>query len=299
MSETMASSSRRWLWPVLLLVIATAVAYGPITTYGFTDYDDPEYVTENRHVRDGITVDGLVWAFTTGHASNWHPVTWLSHMLDTQVFGVRAGGHHATNLVLHVLNAVLLFLVLRRMTGATWRSFFVGAMFALHPMHVESVAWVAERKDVLSAFFAMLAFGAYIRYAKEPSAKTYGGVIVLFVLALMAKPMLVTLPSPAPAGRVAVAATRPGVAERPRSPHREAAAALSIRRVQRHHASGPEKSRHVLRGDRGVAPLGERDHFVLSVRGEDDLAEPPECFAPIRSSGPSGPCCWPACSSPG
>ena len=150
----------------LLLAATTLAAYWRVRECGFTNYDDPEFVTSNAHVRGGITRENVVWAFSNQLAGNWHPLTVLSHMLDCQLSGLRPGGHHLTNLLLHVANTVLLFVVLRRMTGALWRSAFVAALFALHPLHVESVAWVAERKDVLSAFFGLLTLLFYARYAQ-------------------------------------------------------------------------------------------------------------------------------------
>ena len=152
------------------------------------------YVFENHHIQNGITGNGIRWAFTTGHAANWHPLTWISHMLDVQFFGLNPQWHHLTNLLFHIANVLLLFFVLHRMTKALWQSAFVAALFALHPLHVESVAWVAERKDVLSTFFWMLTLVAYGYYAERPRLKSYLAVIAFFALGLMAKPMLVTLP---------------------------------------------------------------------------------------------------------
>jgi tetratricopeptide (TPR) repeat protein len=156
--------------------------------------DDNLYVTENAHVQTGLTRQSAAWAFTATHAANWHPVTWLSHMLDVRLFGLDAGSHHFTSLLLHTLNAVLLFLLLFHMTGALWRSAFVAALFALHPMHVESVAWIAERKDVLSTLFWLLTLFAWLTYVKSKKAAPYGLALGLYALGLMAKPMLVTLP---------------------------------------------------------------------------------------------------------
>ena len=150
---------------------------------------------KNPQVDDGLTIEGIAWAFTSRHASNWHPLTWLSHMLDCQLYGLTPWGHHLTNVLLHAATAILLFLVLRRMTGDLWPSAFVAAVFAVHPLRVESVAWVAERKDVLSGLFFMLTLGAYLGYVRRPfSLARYLAVVVLFALGLMAKPMLVTLP---------------------------------------------------------------------------------------------------------
>ena len=156
--------------------------------------DDPLYVYENPHVRDGITPEGIRWAFTNLDANFWHPLTWLSHMLDWQLFGPRASGHHATGLLLHVACTLLLFLALSRLTGRFWESAAVAALFALHPLHVESVAWVSERKDVLSTFFFMLTLLAYPRYVERRSAGRTLAVITPYALGLMAKPMLVTVP---------------------------------------------------------------------------------------------------------
>ncbi|MEY2427489.1 MAG: protein O-mannosyl-transferase [Verrucomicrobiota bacterium] len=159
-------------WPRTLLICvllgaATLAIYWPVVHYQFINFDDLGYIIQNPHVRSGFSGDNVGWAFTTGYGSNWHPLTWLSHMLDGQLFGLNAGGHHLVNLLFHTANTVLLFLVLRRMTGATWRSAFVAALFALHPLHVESVAWVAERKDVLSTFFFFLTLLAYEKYVSK------------------------------------------------------------------------------------------------------------------------------------
>ena len=196
------------------LALATLAVYLPALHHGFVDYDDQQYVTDNPRVQAGLTRAGLVWAFGF-HAGNWHPLAWLSHMLDCQLFGANAGGHHLTSVLLHVANTLLLFAVLQRMTQAPWRSAAVAALFAWHPLHVESVAWVAERKDVLCAFFWMLTLLAYAQHVtgdkwqvtgKEttpppiPSPVTrhlssfYWLSFLFFALALMAKPMAVTLP---------------------------------------------------------------------------------------------------------
>ena len=158
------------------------------------NYDDGVYVVKNSFVQRGLTPGSLAWAFNIGHAANWHPLTWMSHMMDCQLYGLRPMGHHLTSLLLHAANALLLFLLMSGMTGRIWRSAFVAAVFAIHPVHVESVVWVAERKDVLSTFFALLALLAYASYARNPSVKRYIPVAALFALGLMAKPMLVTLP---------------------------------------------------------------------------------------------------------
>jgi len=186
----------RHLKLVLCLSIALTVflVYLPVKDNGFINYDDADYVTENKTVQEGLTTKGIHWAFTTMHAGNWHPLTWLSHMTDCSLFGLKPAGHHLTSLFLHMLNALLLFLVLDRMTRESWRSAFVAALFALHPLHVESVAWVAERKDVLSTFFWLLSTGAYVLYVERPNLVRYGLVFAALALGLMAKPMLVTLP---------------------------------------------------------------------------------------------------------
>ncbi len=163
--------------------------------HGFVNLDDNQYVYDNEQVTDGLTWHGVVWAFTSSHSANWHPLTWLSHMLDCQLFHKGAGGHHATSVLLHAAAAVLLLLALLKMTGRLWPSAWVAAVFALHPLRVESVAWVAERKDVLSGVFFMLTLWAYAAYARRPpSWWRYAVVLILFALGLMAKPMLVTLP---------------------------------------------------------------------------------------------------------
>jgi tetratricopeptide (TPR) repeat protein len=176
------------------LVALNLAVYASVRGNGFVTWDDGAYVAANPQVARGLTRDGAVWAFTTLHAGNWHPLTWLSHMLDVQLFGMDAGAHHVVGLVLHVANTLLLFGVLRRMTGATARAAFVAALFAVHPLHVESVAWAAERKDVLSTLFLMLALGAYVEYARRPSARRYVAVAAWFAAGLMSKPMLVTFP---------------------------------------------------------------------------------------------------------
>jgi hypothetical protein len=183
-----------------LLFLSVAGIFLPAVTHDFITYDDPVYVTDNAHVTGGLTWADVRWAFQSTEASNWHPLTWLSHMADCQIFGLHPWGHHLTNVLLHALNAVLLFLVLRGMTGALWRSLFVAALFGLHPLHVESVAWVSERKDVLSTTFCMLALWAYARRigrarCRDPGAWAYyGWAVLFFALGLMCKPMLVTLP---------------------------------------------------------------------------------------------------------
>ena len=178
----------------VLLALACLLTFWRVNLSDFVSYDDTAYVTENSHIQSGLTLKGIEWAFTTGHASNWHPLTWLSHMLDVQLFGLNPGWHHFINLLFHIANTVLLFLVLHRATKALWQSAFVAALFALHPLHVESVAWVAERKDVLSTFFWMLTMWVYLSYTARPGVVRYLSLLLCFALGLMAKPMLVTLP---------------------------------------------------------------------------------------------------------
>ncbi len=178
----------------LFLMILTFATFEQVRTCPFISLDDNAYITENRHVQSGLTLEGVAWAFTTIHAGHWIPLTWLSHMLDCQLYGLNPSGHHLTNLVFHIASALLLFLVLERMTGALWRSAFVAALFALHPLHVESVAWAAERKDVLSTFFWMLTMWTYIRYIERPRLNRYLLALLFFTLGLLSKPMLVTLP---------------------------------------------------------------------------------------------------------
>ena len=191
----MKISSIRREWIICLFLIAVILAvYWQVTDYDFVNYDDINYVTENPPVRSGLSLKGIAWAFSTTHASNWHPLTWISHMLDVQLFGLNAGWHHLVNVFFHIINTILLFLIFNRMTRALWPSAFVAALFALHPLHVESVAWVAERKDVLSTFFWMLTMGAYVFYVEKPDTKKYLLTLLFFALGLMAKPMLVTLP---------------------------------------------------------------------------------------------------------
>jgi hypothetical protein len=163
---------RRRFYIGLFLIVATLAVYWQVQEHDFTYFfDDNEYVTNNVHVQAGLTRESIVWAFTTTDEANWHPLTWLSHMLDYQLYGLDPSGHHLTNVLLHLANTLLLFLVLRGMTGALWRSGLVAALFALHPLHVESVAWVAERKDVLSTFFWMLTLWGYGRYVQRPGIK--------------------------------------------------------------------------------------------------------------------------------
>jgi tetratricopeptide (TPR) repeat protein len=178
----------------IFLIAITWLVFGETLRHPFINLDDPEYVFENPKIITGLTSSGVLWAFTHFHGGNWHPLTSISHMLDCQFFGLQAGWHHFTNVLLHTVAVVLLFLVFREMTGALWRSAFLAAVFAIHPLRVESVAWIAERKDVLSGVFFMLTLGAYARYVREASSIRYLFVMLLFALGLMTKPMIVTVP---------------------------------------------------------------------------------------------------------
>jgi len=182
----------RLIYPALAIV--TLVVFGQVCQNDFVGYDDPYYVTNNPHVKYGISPDSVVWAFTTTLSANWYPLTWLSHMLDCQLFGLKPLWHHLTSIILHTANTLLLFWILKRTTGKIWASAFVAAAFAVHPLRVESVAWIAERKDVLSGLFWMLTIASYIRYTEHPGIGRYLLIILAFGLGLMAKPMLVTLP---------------------------------------------------------------------------------------------------------
>ena len=182
-----------WLSPSLLLLAVLAV-YSRVATFGFVNYDDPAYTFENPHVDQGLTTSGIIWAFTQSYAANWHPLTWISHMLDFQIFGAVSGMQHLTNLLLHAATTLLLFFFLKKITGSIGCGLFVAFGFALHPLHVESVAWISERKDVLSTLFFVLTLWAYVDYARDPRPVRYLWVIGLFVCALLSKQMTVTLP---------------------------------------------------------------------------------------------------------
>ena len=182
------------LWLCLALIALVFVPYAQVAWHEFVVCDDDDYVTANRQVQAGLTWEGVRWAFSTFHASNWHPLTWLSHMLDCQLFGLDSGAHHLVNVGFHAANAVLLFLALRMMTGALWRSAAVAALFALHPLRVESVAWVSERKDVLAGFFWMLTLLSYAWYARRPGWRRFALVLASLAVGLLCKQMLVTLP---------------------------------------------------------------------------------------------------------
>lgn len=189
------NSSIYWQYAVCFsLVIAILAVYGQVQTFDFVYYDDPVYVIDNDRVKSGISLSNIEWAFKTTTGANWHPVTWLSHMLDVEFFGMNPGAHHLVNVLLHTVNSLLLFLFFNAVTRALWPSAVLAALFALHPLHVESVAWIAERKDVLSSFFWMLVMVCYGRYAKRPTMGRYLPVLLFFLLGLMTKPMLVSLP---------------------------------------------------------------------------------------------------------
>ncbi|HEX4638590.1 MAG TPA: hypothetical protein VH170_03810 [Chthoniobacterales bacterium] len=178
----------------IFLTAIVWIVFGQTLRYDFVNFDDDVYVYENAHITAGVTLEGLKWFLTHSHASLWHPLTTLSHMADCQIYGLKPGGHHFTNVVLHNVAAILLFLVLSNMTGALWRSAFVAAIFAIHPMRVESVVWIAERKDVLSAVFFMLTLGAYVRYVRAPGVARYVAMSIFLVCGLMSKATFVTVP---------------------------------------------------------------------------------------------------------
>ena len=194
-SSELAAKPARVATIAAVLVALTAAVFAQTLGHDFVNYDDPSYVYEVPRISSGLSFAGIVWAFTHIHAQNWHPLTTISHMLDCQMYGLRAGSHHLTNVLLHAAAAVLLFLGLRHSTGATWRSAIVAAVFAVHPLRVESVAWIAERKDVLSGVMFMLTLCSYARYVRRPSVLSYATVAVCVALGLMSKPMLVTLPA--------------------------------------------------------------------------------------------------------
>ena len=193
-SGLFSSPGRRTLVLSLAAVLLTVLVYWPVGKNAFINFDDNQYITENAHVKAGLSWNTVKWAFVTYDAANWHPLTWLSHALDCQMFGLNPAGHHFIGVLLHALNVVLLFLVLKSLTGFTWRSLIVATIFAVHPLNVESVAWAAERKTLLSMMFFLLAVWAYCSYVRKPSVSRYLGVAGLFVLALMSKPQVITFP---------------------------------------------------------------------------------------------------------
>ncbi len=193
-SKLFQSPAQRTLLLCLLLTAVVLVVYNPVIHNGFLNWDDDQYITDNPHVRAGLTWATVKWAFTTYHGAYWMPVSWLSHALDCKLFGLNPAGHHYVNVLLHAVNVVLLFLLLQSATGFRWRSLMVAALFALHPMNVESVAWAAERKNVLSMLFFLLALYAYVWYARRPGLRRYTAVACFFALALLSKPQVVTFP---------------------------------------------------------------------------------------------------------
>jgi protein O-mannosyl-transferase len=178
----------------LALIVVTIAVYWQVGNHEFLLFDDHAYITENPHVAGGLTRSNIIWAFTSVHAANWHPITWLSHMTDVQLYGINPRGHHLTNVIIHTISTVFLFLLLSRLTRSIWQSLFVATLFSLHPLHVESVAWVAERKDVLSALFCFITLLMYSVYVNKRKITPYLLAILFYVLGLMSKPMLVTLP---------------------------------------------------------------------------------------------------------
>jgi tetratricopeptide (TPR) repeat protein len=176
------------------LVAAVLAIYAQTGSHGFVSYDDPRYIADNRMLHGGLIGENLRWAFTTFASSNWHPLTWISYLVDYELYGLSPGGYHLTNVALHAVNTLLVFVILRRLTGDVWSGALVAALFGVHPLHVESVAWISERKDVLSACFWLLTMGAYARYAERRTRGWYATTLALFTLGLMAKPMVVTLP---------------------------------------------------------------------------------------------------------
>ena len=283
---------RKKIMIALLLVAATAAVYGQVVGFGFVNLDDNHYITENPVVLQGLTVKGAQWAFTTFHADFWHPLTWLSHMLDVELYGLWAGGHHLTSLLLHLASTVLLFLVLAAMTGANAPSAAVAALFALHPLHVESVAWVAERKDVLSTFFFMLTLLAYVKYSRTGRWAHYGAVVLFFVLGLMAKPMLVTVPLVLmlldfwPLKRLdlrALKSRRDPASARGESP--PADDRFSLRHRGHRRADQERPGNTLCRGVPAVGPHRERDGFLRHVPRADGLADGARSLLSARRRG--------------
>src|SRR5208283_650396 len=193
-SRLFQSPGERTLLLCLLLTVAVLVSYSPVIHNGFLNHNDYAYITQNPHLRAGLTWTTVKWAFTTFDQANWHPLTWLSHALDCQLFGLNPAGPHYENVLLHAVNAVLLFLLLQRATGLRWRSLMMAALFALHPINVESVAWAAERKNVLSMLFFLLALYTYVWYTRRPALRRYAMVALLFALGLLSKPQVITFP---------------------------------------------------------------------------------------------------------
>src|SRR5215472_1478574 len=188
------SSGKRRVVLCLLLVLLTIAAYRSVASNGFVGLDDPGYITENAHVRAGLTWETFKWAFRSSEQANWHPLTWLSHALDCQLFQLNPAGHHYSNVFLHGLVVISLFLLLDSLTGMTWRSLAVSAIFAVHPVNVESVAWISERKNLLCTVFFLMGLAVYAWHARKPDVKRYAGLVLTFVLALLSKPMAITFP---------------------------------------------------------------------------------------------------------
>jgi len=179
---------------LIFISLATLITYRQVFSLGFINYDTPLYISDNLKVLSGLTISNIKWAFLTNFFSNWHPLTWMSHMLDVDIWGTNPGGHHATNLFLHILNSILIFKIFQKLTSCNWQSMMLATLFALHPLHIESVAWLAERKDVLSTFFFLLSIIAYVNYVRNQNIFRYVLIILIFSLALMSKPMVVTFP---------------------------------------------------------------------------------------------------------
>ncbi|KPA11907.1 Tetratricopeptide TPR_2 repeat protein [Candidatus Magnetomorum sp. HK-1] len=178
----------------LILTFLIIIPYQQLMSHNFIPYDDDVYIFQNQHVYTGLSIDNVIWAFCRVHSGNWHPLTWISHMTDCSLFGLNPGAHHFVNLLFHIMNTLMIFLIFNRITQKIWHSFFIAALFAIHPLHVESVAWASERKDVLSTFLALISIAFYVRYVEEKNFKQYCLVLFFFTLSLMAKPMMVTLP---------------------------------------------------------------------------------------------------------
>lgn len=196
MNNSIKPFCQKHLKLLLCVALAAIIVLVFFQTYNheFINFDDNTYITANPNIKNGINFNSLKWAFTTGHEGNWHPLTWISHLIDYELYGLKPTGHHLTNVLLHAVNSLLLFLLLTKLTGTTYRSFFVAVLFAVHPLHVESVAWAAERKDVLCAFFWMFSIMLYVRYVEQPLPGRYLALIVAFTLGLLCKPIIVTLP---------------------------------------------------------------------------------------------------------
>jgi len=262
---------RGWLTIGICVILAglTWLVFGQTLWHDFINYDDPRYVYENTKITGGLSISGIAWAFTHIHSMNWHPLTTISHMLDCQLYGLNAGWHHFTNVLLHTLAAILLFLALQQMTDAVWRSAFVAAVFAIHPLRVESVAWIAERKDVLSGVCFMLTLLAYVCYTRAPSLRRYLAVVLVFVLGLMSKPMLQNRRS-----QVRHWTSVINTCLRKGSPD------SSVHRFKHHHVSCTERCG---RSDRGVTDIGTNQQCgsqLCPIPPADALADGPRGVLP-------------------